>query len=109
MPIYDYDCGTCGPFTAMRSMAEFRDPSACPDCGTAALRTFLGAPSIAGMDSAQRGALAAKEREAGDQGRTKAAHPAGCGCCVRRSPIPGALASKGRVFSSSGPLRRSGR
>lgn len=109
MPNYDYDCRECGPFTAMRPIAEYRDACACPDCGVGASRTLLGAPGVADMDPARRGVLAAKEREASSRGPAKPAHPAGCGCCVRRSPIPGALASKGRVFSSNGPLRRSGR
>jgi len=110
MPIYDYDCPACGPFTAMRPMAEFRDPCACPACGAGASRTFLRAPAIAGMDPTRRSALASNERNVSSQRAMKAAHPAGCGCCVRRWPIPSALSSKGgRVFSSTGPLPRSGR
>ncbi|MBV9829351.1 MAG: zinc ribbon domain-containing protein [Alphaproteobacteria bacterium] len=109
MPNYDYDCPNCGPFTAMRPMAEFRDPCACPACGAGALRTFLRAPAIAGMDPTRRSALASNEHDVSSRSATKAPHPAGCGCCVRPSPIPSALSSKGgRIFSSSGPLRRSG-
>lgn len=105
MPIYDYDCQVCGPFTAMRSMAEFRDPCACPACGIGAPRKSLSAPSIA----TRRSVLASNERDASSEGPMKAAHPAGCGCCVRRWPLPGALASNGgRVFSSNGPPRRTG-
>ncbi|WP_267361750.1 MULTISPECIES: zinc ribbon domain-containing protein [unclassified Methylobacterium] len=108
MPIYDYACEACGPFTAMRPMAEFRDPCACPECRVGALRTFLSAPAIARMDPARRSALASNERDASSRGPTKAAHPAGCGCCMRRSPVLSALSSNGgRVFSSSGPLPRS--
>ncbi|WP_128564286.1 FmdB family zinc ribbon protein [Methylobacterium crusticola] len=108
MPFYDYACEACGPFTVMRPMAQFRDPCACPDCGTGAWRTFLRAPAITGMDPTQRSALASNERDA-SQRATTAPHPTGCGCCVRRWPIPSALSSNGgRVFSSSGPLRRSG-
>ncbi|GJE44689.1 FmdB family zinc ribbon protein [Methylobacterium soli] len=110
MPTYDYACEGCGPFTAMRPMVEFRDPCACPACGAGALRTFLRAPAIAGMDPTRRSVLASNERNVSSQPATKAAHPAGCGCCVRRWPIPSALSSNGgRVFSSSGPVRRSGR
>lgn len=110
MPIYDYDCPACGPFTAMQPMAEFRDPWACPTCGAGASRTFLRSPAIAGMDPIRRSALASNERYAsGSEGPKRAPHPAGCGCCVRRSPIPSALSSKGRIFSSSGPVRWSGR
>lgn len=109
MPTYDYDCQACGPFTAMRPMAEYRDPCACPACGVGAPRALLSAPAIPGLGPTRRDALAAAERNANSQGPSKAPHPAGCGCCARRSPIPSALASKGRVFASSGPLRRNGR
>ncbi|NUZ04657.1 FmdB family zinc ribbon protein [Schlegelella koreensis] len=110
MPIYDYQCLACGPFTAMRSMAQFRDPCACPGCGNGAARRLVSAPAIADMDPTRRSALAANERHASSRRPTMAAHPAGCGCCVRRWPMPSALSSKGgHVFSSSGPLRRSGR
>ncbi|WP_082653492.1 zinc ribbon domain-containing protein [Aureimonas sp. AU22] len=109
MPNYDYACPTCGPFTAMRPMAEFQEPCVCPDCGTSAPRTVLRAPAIAAMDPVRRSVLASAEAGMSNRGTAKAAHPAGCGCCVRRSPIPSAMASTGRVFSASGPLPRSGR
>jgi putative FmdB family regulatory protein len=106
MPNYDYSCSACGPFTAMRPMEEFRELCACPACGGAAPRTFLKAPAIAGLEPTRRSAFAASEAQAASREPVKAPHPAGCGCCVRRSPIPSALASTGRVFSASGPLSR---
>lgn len=109
MPNYDYSCSRCGPFTAMRPMAEYSEPCACPACGGMVPRAILRAPAIAGLDGAQRSAFAATEARASEARATspepgRSAHPAGCGCCTRRSPIPGALASTGRVFSASGPL-----
>jgi putative FmdB family regulatory protein len=104
MPIYDYRCPTCGPFTAMQPMARYREPYACPACDIPSARTLLGAPALAGTDISQRGGPVSGGREGSGQRTPKAAHPAGCGCCVRRAPIPAALASKGRVFASSGPL-----
>ncbi|NGP17009.1 zinc ribbon domain-containing protein [Devosia aurantiaca] len=104
----DYACSDCGPFTAMRAMAEFLAPIACPDCGAAASRTFGRAPAIAGLSGVQRPAAFAGIDIIG-QGSPKAAHPAGCGCCARRAPLPGALANSGRVFASSGPRAPSGR
>ncbi|WP_425506162.1 FmdB family zinc ribbon protein [Sphingomonas aerophila] len=106
MPLYDYDCTACGPFTALRPMALFRDPCDCPACGADAPRALLGAPALAGMDQTRRDPPGSKEPHASSDRSPKAAHPAGCGCCARRSPFPGALASKGRVFASSGPLGR---
>ncbi|WP_424811848.1 FmdB family zinc ribbon protein [Roseococcus sp. YIM B11640] len=108
MPIYHYHCPACGPFTAMRAMAAFRDPCACPACDAAAPRMFLSAPALAGMAPKPRSGVASNPRGASGQPGPPAAHPAGCGCCVRRWPIPGALSSKGRVFAASGPVPRSG-
>ena len=33
MPMYDYSCADCGDFAALRPLAQWRDPAACPDCG----------------------------------------------------------------------------
>ena len=32
MPVYEYLCSECGPFTRMRAMAEYELPSDCPSC-----------------------------------------------------------------------------
>ena len=32
MPVYEYLCNDCGPFTDMRPMAECDDPQDCPRC-----------------------------------------------------------------------------
>ena len=32
MPVYDYLCDDCGPFTDMRPMAECDEPQDCPQC-----------------------------------------------------------------------------
>ncbi|WP_371823111.1 zinc ribbon domain-containing protein [Microvirga sp. HBU67558] len=108
MPIYDYECQGCGPFTAMRPMARFQDPCACPKCGAEASRASLSAPAIARINSGGRIANEATQRSATDLRPSSAAHPAGCGCCVRRLPLPGTLSSGGRVFTSHGPIRCSG-
>ena len=106
MPTYDYECGTCGPFTALRPMAAFRDPCACPACGIEALRASLSAPSIAGMDPGRRSASVMQEQRTSAPRRASTAHPAGCGCCVRRWPLGSAPSStRGRIFSSGVPPR----
>ena len=63
MPIYDYLCADCGPFTAMRPMAEFQQPQPCEQCGEAAPRALLTAPALSGMDAGRR--------RAGDGQRTQ--------------------------------------
>ena len=56
MPVYDYLCGRCGAFTAMRPMAECEQPNACPGCGRAAERAFLTAPYFSAMPAERRSA-----------------------------------------------------
>ena len=89
MPVYEYRCGACGPFTQMRPMAECELPSECPECGTQAPRVILTAPHCATMSSQARLAHATNERSA-HVPRTlasmKGAHGAGCGCCTGKSP-----------------------
>ena len=80
MPVYDYACEACGPFTVLRPMAQFKDPHDCPDCGTACGRAFLTAPNLASMDAGRRKAFATNERSA-HAPRKSSAHGAGCGCC----------------------------
>lgn len=107
MPTYNYECEGCGPFTATQPMARFQEPCACPGCGTTAPRVVSGAPAIGGIGAA--GATSDKASWTMDTGprRSASAHPAGCGCCTRRMPLPGALSRSGRVFASHGPARRS--
>src|SRR5215813_8922720 len=49
MPVYDYLCSECGPFTEMRPMMECDAAQACPECGGLAPRAFLTAPHFATM------------------------------------------------------------
>src|SRR5262245_42823052 len=83
MPVYDYLCNDCGPFTMMRPMAECDLTSDCPDCGTPAPRAFLRAPHFSTMSTELRTAHATNERSAHaprtlSQSKT---HGAGCACC----------------------------
>jgi putative FmdB family regulatory protein len=47
MPLYEYDCGRCGGFSAWGTMAGSGLPAICPDCGAAADRV-LSATAFAG-------------------------------------------------------------
>jgi putative FmdB family regulatory protein len=84
MPVYDYECRSCGPFTEVRPMAECDLPSGCPSCGYLAPRAFLTAPNLATMSRSRRLAHATNERSASAPqrlGEFKAKHRAGCACC----------------------------
>jgi putative FmdB family regulatory protein len=67
MPLYEYVCDSCGPFAAMRPLAEFSAPCACPECGTAAPRNLLASPALGGGAAAPAAG-------------TKP-HPGACACC----------------------------
>jgi putative FmdB family regulatory protein len=82
MPVYDYLCGRCGPFTEMKPMAEADLPHKCPTCRKKAPRAFLTAPyfSTSGKGSSRvSGAQAAMGRS------LPASHRGGCNCCSGRS------------------------
>lgn len=40
MPLYEYDCPGCGPFTESRPMARSAAPAPCPACGGGAARVL---------------------------------------------------------------------
>jgi len=70
MPIYEYLCDACGPFAAMRPMAEFAAPFACPECGAEAPRNLMASPALGGNG----GAAAAPTAGGGS-------HAVACACC----------------------------
>ncbi len=89
MPVYDYLCSDCGPFTDMRPMSECDEPSDCPKCASASPRAILRAPNFFCMPADRRKAIAVNERSANapktlDQ--YKASHAPGCGCCSGKKP-----------------------
>ena len=79
MPVYDYLCAACGPFSATRPMSAYAAPALCK-CGTDAPRALLTAPAFAGMASATRHAYATNEQSANAPTQSRR-HPASCGCC----------------------------
>jgi putative FmdB family regulatory protein len=89
MPVYEYLCNDCGPFTDMRPMAECDDPQDCPKCESESPRVILTAPAFFCMPSDKRKAIATNERSAHAPktlGEYKASHGPGCGCCSSKKP-----------------------
>ena len=90
MPVYEYLCNGCGPFTDMRPMALCDLPQACPQCELESPRVILTAPNFLCMPAGRREAHATNERSSHapqtlDQYKAKvqkAKHGAGCGCCA---------------------------
>ena len=40
MPLYEFECAECGPFTKLRSLNQSSAPAECPECGATAPRVF---------------------------------------------------------------------
>ena len=104
MPLYDYDCETCGGFAAERSMAEYDLPHDCPACGGPAPRV-LAVPAFALMDAGRRAAIGVNERSAAAPRRSAGtgAHPPRCPCCTGAS---GQGAFRSRSGAKSFPRAR---
>lgn len=84
MPVYEYMCDACGPFTDLRPMSEYEAPQPCPNCETSSPRVLLTAPNFSCMPAAQRSAHATNEKSRNapmSVGEYKAKHAPGCGCC----------------------------
>lgn len=83
MPVYEYSCEACGPFEALRPLAQCRDDHPCPVCAGPATRAFLSAPALGVVSAATRQAHAVNERSANEPRSTAAGghrHGPGCGC-----------------------------
>ncbi len=86
MPTYEYECTACGGFSAVRRLAEYKEPQPCPDCGTPSPRALHTAPAYSGMPSTDRKAHAINERSAHEPRSSKDGtatghrHGPGCGC-----------------------------
>lgn len=92
MPIYEYDCPSCGDFTVLRPMAERDAACACPYCATPSARVILSAPGLTSMAGSQRRAHETNERSAHapqslDEYKANRKHPAGCSCCGPSKPV----------------------
>ncbi|MGQ3671499.1 FmdB family zinc ribbon protein [Xanthobacter sp. TB0136] len=93
MPVYDYLCEDCGPFTQMHPMSACEEAQPCPECKAFSPRAFFTAPHIAGMDAGRRNAFSTNERssnapmsvgEYGEKTARAKSHGSGCGCCAPR-------------------------
>ena len=90
MPVYDYDCADCGPFSAWGTMVRSAEACACPTCGRPSERQ-LARPHLATMNGKLRKAMDRAERSSAEPRVAKKEHLAGCGCSLcstKRSPAP---------------------
>ena len=73
MPVYEYNCEECGPFTKMRSLDMSSAPANCPECGTSSPKIF-SVINLRAMRPENRTAWERNERSA------HAPHVCGAGC-----------------------------
>jgi len=109
MPVYEYLCNDCGPFTDMRPMAECDLSQACPQCEAQSPRVILTAPKFLSMSSDQRKAHATNERSSNAPktlGEYKASHGPGCGCCSGSAKKPARLMTKTKSGAKGFPTAR---
>jgi putative FmdB family regulatory protein len=109
MPVYEYLCNDCGPFTEIRPMAECDLPQDCPRCETSSPRVILTAPNFFCMPSDKRRAHATNERSTHAPktlAQYKASHGPGCGCCSGSSKKPARLMTKTKGGAKSFPTAR---
>ncbi|WP_187432146.1 hypothetical protein ROLI_031300 [Roseobacter fucihabitans] len=86
MPLYDYYCEDCGPFTAFATLERFNVPCECPECASSAPRVLLNAPRLAVMSGGTRRAHETNERSADSPKRSS--HGPGCSCCSSSKARP---------------------
>jgi putative FmdB family regulatory protein len=63
MPLYPYNCNSCGDFQDWQSITACDQSAACPRCGMAS-RRVVTAPTILGMDAHMRKAHMRNEKSA---------------------------------------------
>jgi putative FmdB family regulatory protein len=73
MPVYEYNCDECGPFTKMRSLDQSGEPANCPECGTSSPKIF----SLINLRSMRPENYSAWER---NERSMHAPHVCGAGC-----------------------------
>jgi putative FmdB family regulatory protein len=106
MPMYDYLCERCGPFTLMRPMAECNLGADCLICGRVSARAIVTAPQLSRLSHERRSAAATNERNAHEPrtlSQIKAAHRPGCACCTGK---PSGSGSHRRNGAKSFPAKR---
>ncbi|HVY69354.1 MAG TPA: zinc ribbon domain-containing protein [Verrucomicrobiae bacterium] len=80
MPLYEYLCADCGPFTAQRVVADRDLSAACPDCGQSGERA-ISLPNLSLMPASRRSAHARNEKSCHEPAVvTRHRCGSGCGC-----------------------------
>ena len=73
MPLYEFNCAECGPFTELLRVSECDMPAACPMCGITASRV-ISVPRLAIMADNNRTAWERNEKSAHEPRLANASH-----------------------------------
>ena len=92
MPLYEYQCAACGPFTELRAMSERNAPAECPQCAGTCER-LISLPALRQVSAATYQAHSRNERSAHEP-RT-----------VRREPAAGHVHGPGCGHAGQGGKR----
>lgn len=76
MPLYEYECTSCGVFSALRKMSESSLAVMCEECGEMSER-IISAPHLAVLDKSQRVAHERNEKAANEP---RMSRRSSCGC-----------------------------
>lgn len=107
MPMYDYHCDGCGNFSALRPLAEYREPMRCPHCNATATRV-IAAPNLACMSASNRTAWERNERSAHEPRRGGCAS-GNCGHAHHHTkPGASSIAPKPSLITTASTPRSSG-
>ncbi len=104
MPLYEYECPEHGVFEALRPMAEYQSPQACPECAMQSSRVIT--PVALGlMPAIARVAHQRNERSAHEpQSSRTSRHGAGCSCCGGSKKRSNAVTTaSGKAFPTKRP------
>ena len=85
MPMYEYECKSCGIFTVLRPLDERNSPTCCPACQTDAKRVIHSAPGTTWLGKQTVTMHEVNERSRHElktlEQYKSSVHGAGCSCC----------------------------
>ena len=81
MPLYEYECVTCGCFDLFRPVNQAAKPAACPACSAGATRVWT-APAVRTMSPPNRMAAQRNEKSSHEPHVCKSS----CGCSTKKKP-----------------------
>lgn len=117
MPVYEFQCSSCGVMERQLPMHRSQEAQNCPHCQQPALRIIASAPRLSTSRTASARAEGINERARNEplrsgkhdanaaladrQGSRK--HPPGCGCCGSGASRTRTHADQSKSFPGSRP------